>query len=89
MAGMTVNDTTNTLTAKIIFGGNGYAEEWVEEAKRRGLPNLKSMVDAIPALVTDNLSRCLNGSMYLMKLSFIPVLRSNMRHTAKQLISKL
>ena len=38
---------------KIIFGGNGYAEEWVEEAKRRGLPNLKSMVDAIPALVTD------------------------------------
>ena len=38
---------------KIIFGGNGYAEEWVEEAKRRGLPNLKSMVDAIPALVTE------------------------------------
>ena len=38
---------------KIIFGGNGYSEEWVEEAKRRGLPNLKSMVDAIPALVTD------------------------------------
>lgn len=38
---------------KIIFGGNGYAEEWVEEAKRRGLPNLKSMVDAIPALITD------------------------------------
>lgn len=38
---------------KIIFGGNGYADEWVEEAKRRGLPNLKSMVDAIPALVTD------------------------------------
>lgn len=31
---------------KIIFGGNGYSEEWVEEAKRRGLPNLKSMVDA-------------------------------------------
>jgi glutamine synthetase len=38
---------------KIIFGGNGYSEEWVEEAERRGLPNLKSMVDAIPALVTD------------------------------------
>ena len=34
---------------KIIFGGNGYSEEWVEEAERRGLPNLKSMVDAIPA----------------------------------------
>lgn len=38
---------------KIIFGGNGYSEEWVKEAERRGLPNLRSMVDAIPALVTD------------------------------------
>lgn len=38
---------------RIIFNGNGYSEEWVEEAERRGLPNLKSMVDAIPALVTD------------------------------------
>ena len=38
---------------RIIFSGNGYAPEWVEEAERRGLPNIKSMVDAIPALVTD------------------------------------
>ena len=38
---------------KIIFGGNGYSEEWVEEAARRGLPNLRSMVDAIPALTTE------------------------------------
>ena len=38
---------------KIIFNGNGYSEEWVEEAKKRGLPNLGSMVEAIPALVTD------------------------------------
>ncbi|MGN0355854.1 MAG: glutamine synthetase III [Muricoprocola sp.] len=38
---------------RIIFNGNGYSEEWVEEAERRGLPNLKSMVDAIPALVTE------------------------------------
>ena len=38
---------------RIIFNGNGYSDEWVEEAARRGLPNLKSMVDAIPALVTD------------------------------------
>ena len=38
---------------KIIFGGNGYSEEWVQEAERRGLPNLKSMVDAIPALITE------------------------------------
>ena len=38
---------------RIIFNGNGYSEEWVEEAEKRGLPNIKSMVDAIPALVTD------------------------------------
>ncbi len=34
---------------RIVFNGNGYSNEWVEEAKRRGLPNIKSMVDAIPA----------------------------------------
>jgi len=38
---------------RIIFNGNGYAEEWVEEAERRGLPNIKSMVDAIPALTSE------------------------------------
>jgi len=38
---------------RIVFNGNGYTEEWVEEAARRGLPNLQCMVDAIPALVTE------------------------------------
>lgn len=38
---------------RIVFNGDGYSEAWVEEAGRRGLPNLPSMVDAIPALVTD------------------------------------
>ena len=38
---------------KIVFNGNGYSDEWVAEAKRRGLPNIKSMVDAIPALTTE------------------------------------
>ncbi|MDD3217872.1 MAG: glutamine synthetase III [Lachnospiraceae bacterium] len=38
---------------RIVFNGNGYSDEWVAEAERRGLPNLKSMVDAIPALTTD------------------------------------
>ncbi len=39
--------------ARIIFNGNGYSDAWVEEAKRRGLPNIRSMVDAIPALTTE------------------------------------
>ena len=38
---------------RIIFNGNGYSEDWVKEAERRGLPNLPSMVDAIPALTTE------------------------------------
>jgi len=33
---------------RVIFNGNGYSDEWVAEAEKRGLPNLKSMVDAIP-----------------------------------------
>lgn len=37
---------------RIVFNGNGYSDEWVEEAERRGLPNLRSMVDAVPALLT-------------------------------------
>ena len=38
----------------IVFNGNGYSDEWVEEAARRGLPNVKSVVDAIPAYVSDS-----------------------------------
>ena len=37
---------------RIVFNGDGYSEEWVKEAERRGLPNMKTMVDAIPALNT-------------------------------------
>ena len=42
-----------TENQRIIFNGNGYSGEWVAEAERRGLPNIKSMVEAIPAITTD------------------------------------
>ena len=42
---------TFTAHQRIIFNGNGYTDEWVAEATRRGLPNLRSMVDAVPELV--------------------------------------
>ncbi len=42
-----------TAHKRIIFNGNGYSEEWVEEAKKRGLSNLKSTVDALPSFVSD------------------------------------
>lgn len=38
---------------RIIFNGNGYSDEWVAEAERRGLPNISSMVEAIPTIVTE------------------------------------
>ena len=42
-----------TAHQRIIFNGNGYAEEWVAEAEKRGLANLKSTVDALPAFISD------------------------------------
>ncbi len=38
---------------KILFDGNGYTDEWVEEAERRGLDNLKSLPDAAPRIISD------------------------------------
>lgn len=37
---------------RIIFNGNNYSEEWVEEAARRGLSNLKNTVEALPAFIS-------------------------------------
>ncbi|MGN0330776.1 MAG: glutamine synthetase III [Kineothrix sp.] len=42
-----------TKHQRIIFNGNGYSDEWVAEAERRGLPNIRSMVEAVDALTTD------------------------------------
>ncbi len=51
-----VNDLikrTVTEHQRVIFNGDGYSDDWVAEAKRRGLPNVKSFVEAIPYLVSD------------------------------------
>ena len=42
-----------TENQRIIFNGDGYSEAWVEEAQRRGLHNIPSMVEAIPAMVSE------------------------------------
>ena len=39
-----------TDSKTVLFNGDNYSEEWLEEATRRGLPNLKNMVDALPVL---------------------------------------
>ncbi|MCR4732538.1 MAG: glutamine synthetase III [Lachnospiraceae bacterium] len=38
---------------KVLFNGNGYTDEWIEEAEKRGLYNLKSLPQAMPRLVAD------------------------------------
>ncbi len=42
-----------TKHKRIIFNGNGYSEDWVVEANRRGLPNIASMVEAVETLTTE------------------------------------
>ena len=46
-----------TRHQRIIFNGDGYADEWVEEAARRGLPNIKSMIEAASSITTDKAVR--------------------------------
>ncbi|MCR4842160.1 MAG: glutamine synthetase III [Eubacterium sp.] len=42
-----------TRHKRILFNGNGYSDEWVAEAEKRGLHNLKSLPDAMPAFISD------------------------------------
>ncbi len=42
-----------TKHKRILFNGNGYTEEWVEEAARRGLANLGSLPDAMPHFISE------------------------------------
>ncbi len=46
-----------TKHQRIIFNGDGYSDEWVKEAARRGLPNIGSMVEAVETLTTDKAVR--------------------------------
>jgi glutamine synthetase len=57
-SGMDVNSAaqkvvkeTLTENKRILFNGNNYSKEWYEEAQKRGLPNLKNTVEALPALI--------------------------------------
>ncbi len=46
-----VKETINKH-GRVIFNGNNYSEEWVKEAKKRGLPNIRNTVDALAAMAT-------------------------------------
>jgi glutamine synthetase len=59
-AGTEFNEAVQSVLSDIIinhgsavFNGDGYSDEWQVEAAQRGLPNLKTTLDALPELVTD------------------------------------
>ena len=52
---------------RIVFNGNGYSEEWVKEAEKRGLPNITSMVDAIPTLMSKKAVKLFGDQKILTK----------------------
>ncbi len=59
--GVEFNASVQTVLAEIIgdhgavvFNGDGYSEEWQEQAESRGLPNLRTTLDALPQLISDD-----------------------------------
>lgn len=61
-----VKETVNQHD-RIIFNGNNYIEEWVKEAKKRGLPNIQSTVEALKALVTEKAGKLFEKYKVLTK----------------------
>ena len=92
--------TTLTDHQRIIFNGDGYTDEWVEEAQRRGLMNLKSTVDAAPHMLDPKnialfeefgvLNEVENHSRYEVKLDtyskLINIESQTMNHMTKRKI---
>lgn len=52
---------------RVIFNGNGYSDDWVVEAEKRGLPNHKSSVDVFPELIKDYSVKLFEGNKVLSK----------------------
>ena len=65
---------------KIIFNGNGYSAQWREEAKRRGLPNLPSMVEAIPALLSESSVAMFRNLILCRRKPILRGIRQTRRH---------
>ena len=61
---------------RVIFNGNGYTDEWLEEAKKRGLYNLVSTPDALPHFIDERIKNFLQAIIFSQTQSCIPVMRS-------------
>ena len=73
---------------RIVFNGNGYSKAWVEEAERRGLPNIDNMVDAIPYLKDEKAVSLFERFGVFTRASWSPGWRLSMRLTPRSSISR-
>lgn len=72
--GATLNDAVKEVIneiieahGQVIFNGDGYTDEWQEEAAKRGLPNLKTTPDVLPTLMDDDIVALFNKYKVLSK----------------------
>ncbi len=70
---------------RIIFNGNGYSGEWIIEAEKRGLPNLKSTVDVLPELTKDYTVKLFEDNKVLSKAELEARLEINLGTYSKQI----
>ena len=80
--------TTIREHKRIIFNGNNYSDEWVAEAERRGLLNLKSTVTRCPTIFPRKTRRCSPSIKSIPQQKFIPVMRFCWKTTAKPSVSR-
>ena len=62
---MNCSNKTISEHKRVIFNGNGYTDEWLEEAEKRGLYNLVSTPDALPHFVDEKNEKLLIRPSYL------------------------
>ncbi len=78
-----VADTWN-LHAKVVFNGNGYSEEWLAEAAKRKLPNLASLVDALPEMIKPENIKLFERHKVLSKVEMESRYEIYLEHYSKQ-----
>ncbi|AET67321.1 glutamine synthetase [Desulfosporosinus orientis DSM 765] len=76
---------TATNHSRILFDGNGYSDEWVEEAAKRGLPNITSTVDASLVLMRESTVQLYEKHQVLNKTELESRYEINMEQYSKQI----
>ncbi len=74
-----------TKHSRVIFNGNNYSEEWIGEAKKRGLPNITNSVDALKAFVTEKAFNLFGKYGVLSKKELHSRYEIYVEHYAKQI----